>query len=84
MPPNWLLKNSADVPSGTFTFAFVSFVVVTFCVLMSTVSTVTFGQVTISLKPVDSTLALGYLAATFSSYVVRRTTTPMVEATPKQ
>ena len=70
--PHWLLKNSDDEPSGTFTFAVVSFVVVTLCVLLSVVNTVTVGALVITLKPVDTALALGYLAASFSTYVVRR------------
>ncbi len=74
MPPNWLLKNADDQPSGSFTFATISFIVVTFCVLMSAIETVNVGTLHITFKPVDTTLALGYLAASFSTYIVRRTT----------
>ena len=70
----WMLRNSAGERDGTFTFAFISFVVVTFCVLFGCIDQVTIGHSVIKLKTPDATLALGYLAASFSTYVVRRTT----------
>lgn len=73
--PSWMLRNSDDQPSGSFTFAAISFVVVTILLMLSAVNSIKIGAISISFKPVDTTLALGYLAASFSTYVVRRTTT---------
>ncbi len=69
-----MIKNSAGEKDGTFTFATISFIVVTFCVLLGCIDQFSFGQSQVKLKTPDATLALGYLAASFSTYVVRRTT----------
>ncbi len=78
----WMIRNSAGEEDGSFTFATISFVVVTFCVLLGCIDHVSLGSSTIKLKTPDATLALGYLAASFSTYVVRRTTKENID-TPK-
>lgn len=70
----WMLKNSAGERDGTFTFATISFVVVTLCVFLGCIDQISIGHTIFKLKTPDATLALGYLAASFSTYVVRRTT----------
>lgn len=69
----WMLKNSAGEQDGSFTFATISFLVVTTCVLLSSIEVIHLGSVEIVTKTADATLALGYLAACFSTYIVRRT-----------
>lgn len=82
MAPKWMLRNSNDESSGSFTFAAISFAVVTLCVLLSPVGSITLGKIIITFRPIDTTLALGYLAASFSTYVVRRTTRDSAEECP--
>jgi dolichol kinase len=82
--PNWMLKNSDAQPSGSFTFATISFIVVTFLVIFSAINVIKIGAISIMFQPVDTTLALGYLAASFSTYVVRRTTTGATVVEPEK
>ena len=77
----WMIKNSAGEQDGTFTFATISFIIVTFCVLLGCIDQISVGQSVLKLKTPDATLALGYLAASFSTYVVRRTTKDNVNPT---
>ena len=75
-----MLKNANNEPSGSFTFAVVSFIIVTMCVLVSPIGSITIGKMTLTFRPIDTTLALGYLAASFSTYLVRRTTVETIQS----
>lgn len=77
---SWMLKNSENEHDGSFTFAAISFFVVTTAVVMSCFDNMVLGPIEVHFRSVDSALALGYLAATFSTYIVRRTTKDMNSA----
>jgi hypothetical protein len=70
---NLWIKNSKGHPDAMLTFAFISFIVTTLCVMLSVVSSISVaGKVNVALKAPDATLVLGYLGASFTSYVFRR------------
>ncbi len=79
---DWMLKNSSNETDGSFTFAAISFLVTTFCVLLSCFDSLTIGSVVLRFKGADNTLLLGYLTAAFSTYVVRRTTKDIATTSP--
>jgi len=68
------LKNSNGKADAMLTFAAASFVVTSFCILLSMVESLSFAGGTITLKSPDQTLVLAYLGACFTSYVMRRNT----------
>lgn len=74
---SWMFKNSENQHDGSFTFAVISFFVVTVAVIMSCFDHMEIGPIEVHFRSVDSALALGYLTATFSTYLVRRTTKEM-------
>ena len=54
------------------TFAFISFIIVSFCVVLSMFKGFVFKNFSFELTTPDTALLLGYLAATFGAYVARR------------
>lgn len=69
-----MLKNSKGKPDAMLTFAAVSFLVSSFAVVMGVVKVITVGAVHLEFGSADASLVLGYLAACFTSYVLRRNT----------
>jgi len=67
---NWMLKNSAGEPDGSWTLAAMSWAVVSLCLLLSMVQSI--GGHVLSLKTPDTTLLLGYLTAMTGNYLLRR------------
>ncbi len=80
---NWMLRNSAGKPDGMFTFATIGFFVTTFCIVCSVIKSVTIGGFTIKIH-VDESLLLGYLASTYSAYVLRRKSRDKLDLHQKQ
>jgi hypothetical protein len=67
------IKNSDGKPDAMLTFATLSWLVVSICVFLSMFKELKFGMhEDIHISIPDSTLLLGYLGATFGSYVARR------------
>jgi hypothetical protein len=79
----WMLRNSKGEKSATLTFAFVGIVVTSLAMLGSLLSSITVGDVVIKFGEVDSTLALGFLAATVTAYVARRNKTDQIDSDGK-
>jgi hypothetical protein len=72
MKINWMMNNSKGKPDALLTFAFLSFIVVSFCIVLSCLKSVAFRAFSVELTMPDTSLLLGYLAATFGSYVTKR------------
>lgn len=68
----WMLTDSKGNKSVMLTFATVSFFISSLAVLMGIIKVVTIGSVHLEFGSADPTLTLGYLAACFTSYVIRR------------
>lgn len=68
------IKNSDGKPDAMLTFATISFLVITFNLLMSTFGTVTIDGHSIAFQALDSSAMAAYLGATFTAYVSRRWT----------
>lgn len=69
---NWMVKDSKGNKSATLTFACVGMVISSAALILSLFNTISIGSVSVSLGDVDSTLVLGYMAATVTAYVIRR------------
>jgi hypothetical protein len=69
---NWMMRDSKGDKDAMLTFAFWSFIVVSFCIVLSMFKTVALKKFEIELASPDSALLLGYLAATFGAYVTRK------------
>jgi len=70
---NWMIKNSAGKPDGVWTLCVVSWIAVTLLILLSIFQgEAKLGNFSFTIQPVDATLLLGYMAATWGSYVMRR------------
>lgn len=83
---NWMLKNSAGKPDGVFSLVVGSWIIASVLLGLSVLDgTVKLGDLLdLTLKPVDSTLFVAYMGATFGSYVVRRNTKDKLAAAPEQ
>ncbi len=68
----WMMRNSKGKKDAMLTFAFISFIVVSLCVILSCLKSVAFRALSIELTMPDTSLLLGYLASTFGAYVMRR------------
>lgn len=68
------IKNTAGKPDAMLTFASIAFAVVTFNVLLATISTLSFQEWDISFSAMDASTLTAYLGATFGAYVSRRWT----------
>ncbi len=79
---NWMMKDSRGKKNAMLTFAFVSFTVVSLCVILSCLKSKAFRTLSIELTMPDTSLLLGYLGATFSAYVLRRNREHGVAAIP--
>lgn len=80
---NWMIKDSKGNKSATLTFAAIGMVISSIAVLASVMETFSVGDWSIAFREVDSTLILGFLAATVSAYVVRRGKGDQIEADTK-
>jgi len=69
---HWAMNNTAGKPDVLFTFATIGFLVTTACIVLSMFSEINIGKDNFHIHTPDSTLLLGYLSATFTAYVVRR------------
>lgn len=80
MKLDWRLKDAHGNPSSMLTFAAVAFLITSLCVVLSVIESINIGgHAQIALKAPDSTLVLGYLGATFTSYVFRKNKKDQVE-----
>tara|TARA_R110002020_G_scaffold50716_9_gene143325 strand:+ start:16631 stop:16891 length:261 start_codon:yes stop_codon:yes gene_type:complete len=68
------VKNTSGKRDAMLTFALISFIVVTFNILVATFGEISFKDWNISFKPMDAATMTAYLAATFTAYVSRRWT----------
>ena len=68
------VKNTSGKRDAMLTFALISFIVVTFNILVATFGEISFKDRNISFKPMDAATMTAYLAATFTAYVSRRWT----------
>ena len=68
------IKNTSGKKDAMLTFAFFSFAVVTFNIFLATFGTITYGDKSIALTPMDAATMTSYLAVTFSAYTARRWT----------
>ena len=80
------LKNSGGKPDAMFTLAVASWCVSTFLLLgMLIQGEVKIGDnISFTLNPPDATLVLGYLGATFTSYVIRRNKKDQLQSEEEQ
>jgi hypothetical protein len=69
---NWMLKNSAGKRDGMWTLTVVSFIVISFNVILSMFDEVKIGSFHVKPKPVDTALLVTYFGLTGTGYVVRR------------
>jgi len=70
----WMMEDSRGKKNAMLTFAFVAFCVVSFCIVGSMFKSFAFKAFSVELATPDTTLLLGFLAATFGAYVARRNT----------
>jgi hypothetical protein len=68
------IKNTKGNPDAMLTFATISFLVVTFNILLSTLGHFELNELKFSFSSMDSGTMTAYLAATFGAYVTRRWT----------
>ena len=68
------VKNTSGKRDAMLTFALISFIVVTFNILVATFGEISFKDWNISFNPMDAATMTAYLAATFTAYVSRRWT----------
>ncbi len=68
----WMMKNSNGKKDSMLTFAFISFMIVSIVILLSVVKSFTVKGVLFEFHPPNDVLLLGYLGATFGSYVTKR------------
>jgi len=75
------MKNSGGKPDAMFSLAVFSWVITTI-LLLGTVfqGKIQLGNISFTISSPDATLILGYLAATFSSYVIRRNKKDQINA----
>lgn len=80
------IKNTSGKKDAMLTFAFISFVVATINVLLSTVGTLNINDFSITFQALDASVLSTYLGIAFSAYVGRRWTdkkyTPAEPASP--
>lgn len=71
---SWMLKNSEGKPDAMFTFAVFSWVVTVFCIVapMLNGTAVPYTSYVFRFVPPETSLVVAFLAAGFTSYVVRR------------
>jgi hypothetical protein len=68
----WMLKNSNGQPDGMFSFATVSFVVVTVVIILSMIKSFTVGSFSMQFEEPNVPLLTLYFGGAFTSYVTRR------------
>lgn len=73
-------KNSDGKPDGSWTLAVLSWMVVSFCLLVPLIETLTVKSFTLSLKPPDTTLLVAYLGTMTGNYLMRRNTKDKLNA----
>ena len=76
----WMMKNSRGQRDGMWTFAVISFIVVTLSVVASFFQTISIGHFTLELNEPNVSLLTLYFGGAFTSYVVRRHTKDNAEA----
>ena len=76
------IKNSSGKEDSMLTFATISFFVVSLIVVLSCVKSFMSKNISFEFTTPDNTLILGYLGATFTSYVVRRNSRDKVNSLP--
>lgn len=81
---NFWVKNSSGRKDAMLTFATISFFIVTFLIIMSSISEVNIGDTKITFIPLDANLASIYLGATFTAYVTRKYTDKKFEKENQQ
>lgn len=75
------LKNSGGKPDAMFTLAVASWVVSTVLLFgMVFQGEIKIGNASFTINSPDATLVLGYLGATFTSYVIRRNKKDQIQA----
>lgn len=80
LPKLGWLKNSASKSDAMLTFAAVSFVITSLCVLASVIESITVGTHEVKFRSADTALVSMYMASTFGAYVLRRNTKDKLEA----
>ena len=76
------IKNTSGKPDAMLTFASIAFAVVTFNVLLATISALSFGEWDVSFSPMEASTLTAYLGATFGAYVSRRWTSARYDDEP--
>ena len=79
----WMVKDSKGNKSATLTFAVAGMVVSSLALLASMVKTISVGDFELAFQSVDSTLVLGYMAATVSAYIIRRNKSDQIDSDEK-
>lgn len=72
-------KNSKGREDATLTFAAISFYISSIAVILGMLKTINIGTFHLEFNGADPTLVLGYIAACFTSYVMRRNTKDKID-----
>lgn len=76
---NWMIKNSKGEFDGTWSLAVYSWLIVSFCMIVSLIDSVTGKNLSFSIKGVESSVLLGYLATMTGGHLINKSNAGKLE-----